>query len=79
MAALATEIRLAMSRDLAVVEMQSELDQLADARRSFHHDCAHGRLIAKPGAGFEGVGHMELEGIFVAGHTGDSTLRPGGI
>ena len=59
--------------------MQSEFHQLANPRRAFRHDRAHGRFVAKPGAGFERVAHMQLERIFVARHAGDAALRPGRI
>ena len=79
MSAFAPEIELAMAGDFALIEMQTEFHQLANPRRAFRHNRAHGRFVAKPGARFERVANMQLEGIFVARHAGDAALRPGGI
>ncbi len=48
MSAFAPEIELAMSGNFALVEMQSELDQLANARRTFRDDRAHRRSSQSP-------------------------------
>src|ERR1043165_1998103 len=75
MPALASQIGLPMPADLAVVEMQTERDQLRYAFRSLHHDSAHRRFVAKPGPGFERIPDMKLERILVACHAGDPALR----
>src|SRR4051812_5430652 len=79
MTAFAAQVGFAVPCDLAIVKVESELDQFPDAGRPFHDDRAHGCLVAESGAGLECIGDMEREGIFVAGHAGDPALRPGRV
>ena len=79
-AAFAAEIEFALAiLQLALVELHAEVDQLLDAAGpSLTMSADHG-FIAQPGAGVEGIAHVELEGILAAGHAGDAALRPGGV
>ena len=61
MPAFASQVRLAMPANLAIVEVQPELDELRNPFRSFHHNRPHGRFVAKPGPSFERIRHMQLE------------------
>src|SRR6266511_1998879 len=79
MTAFFTEIKLTVSRNLTLIELQTELYELADAFRTFGHNCTHNHLVTQAGASFERIAHMQLERIFIARHTGDPALRPGGI
>ena len=36
-------------------------------------------FVAEPGAGFERVAHVQLEGILLARYARDAALRPGGV
>src|SRR3954466_13153955 len=76
MSPFAAEIELAMPGNLALVEMQSELDQILDPRRRFGHNRTDDLLIAQTCAGFERIAHVQLERIFVARHARDAALRP---
>src|ERR1700736_769250 len=76
MPAFASKIEFAMAGDFALVELDAKLDQILNPRRSFGHNRADHVLIAQARAGFECVADMQLEGIFVARHTSDSSLRP---
>ena len=76
MTGFAAKIELAMSVDLALVELQPEIDQLADSRWPFRHNRPHHRFIAKSRARLERVAHMQLKRIFIARHAGDTALRP---
>src|SRR5438477_6380961 len=79
MPALASQFRFATSSNFAIVEMQSDLHQFPDAFRTFHDNCPHRRFVAEPCTGFERVANVKLEGIFIARHARDSTLRPGRV
>src|SRR5262249_54933261 len=79
MAALFAEIKLAMSRNLTLIELQTEFYKFADALWTLGYNCAHDRVVTQAGAGFERVAHVQLKRIFIAGHAGDSTLRPGSV
>src|SRR5438105_12095681 len=79
MTALAPQIRLAMSGDLAIIEMQPKLDQLLNPLRTFHHNGSHSRFVTQIRACFESVLHMKFERIFITRHASDSTLRPRGV
>src|SRR5256885_15014516 len=61
---LPPEVELAMTGNIALVEMQSELHQLADALRTFPNDCPDHLRIAQPGAGFDPVANVQIELIF---------------
>ncbi len=74
--AFSPKIELAMTGNFAFVKLQSKIDKFMNSRRSFRHNRANNFLVAKPGAGFERVAHMQPEGIFVARHAGDPALRP---
>ena len=74
--ALASQIRFAMSPDLAIVEMQSALHQFSNAFRAFHDNRPHGGFVTKPRTRFQRVAHVKLEGIFIARHARDSALSP---
>ena len=47
--------RAAVRRGFLFVEVDAEGDEFADARRTVADDGAHGRLVAQPRPGFEGV------------------------
>src|ERR1700693_4926468 len=79
MSAFATKIEFTMARNFSLVEMQSELDQILNTRRSFHHDGADNLFVTQTSAGIERIAHVQFEGIFVAGHTRDASLRPGSV
>src|SRR5581483_4438861 len=74
--AFLAEIKLAMSGNLAFIELQTDLLQFANALRTFGHNGAHDRLVTQAGAGFKRISHMQLERIFIARHAGDPALRP---
>src|SRR6266702_7002223 len=79
MTAFFTEIKLTMSGNLTLIELQTEFYELADAFRTFGDNCAHNHLVTQASASFECVAHVQLERIFIACYAGDPTLRPGGI
>ena len=80
MAAFAAEIEFAMPGNFALVEMQAELDQLADSRPGLRSRLSARPLRRTDPAPASSVSlHMQLERIFVAGHAGDPALRPGGV
>src|SRR5262249_32167833 len=73
---LASQVELAMTRNFALIKMQTEFDQLADARRSFRYDCAHCSLITETGTRLQRIADMQLERIFVARDAGNAALGP---
>src|ERR1041384_2811937 len=79
MTAFFTEIKLTMSGNLTLIELQTEFHQFADALRTFGHNRAHDALVTQPGASFERIAYMQLKRVFVARHAGDPTLCPGCI
>src|SRR6266576_3180011 len=79
MTAFFTEIKLTMSGNLTLIELQTDFDELADAFRTFGDNCTHNRLVTQTSASFERIANVQLQRIFIARHAGDPTLRPGGI
>ncbi len=80
-AALAGEVefvRAGAVNVVALVEVDAQGDEFADARGSLADDDAHGGLVAEARPGFERVLDVQLEGILVAPHAGHAALRPGG-
>ena len=64
---------------LAFVEVDAQMDQLADARGSVADDGAHGGAVAQSRARLERVLDMQFKGILVAPDAGHTALRPGGV
>ena len=79
MTALFAKIKLAMSRNLTFIELQTELSQLADALRTFGHNRAHDCFVTQTRARFKRVTHVQFKRIFIARHAGDPALRPSGV
>src|SRR5262249_37293758 len=52
---------------------------LRDARGPVGHDAAHGRFVAKPGTGHQGILHMRLEAIGLIRDGRDAALGPGRV
>ena len=65
--------------ELLFIELDAEREQFLDPGRSLRDDGAHGFLVAQARSGFEGVLHVQLEGIIRARHAGHAALRPGGV
>ena len=59
--------------------MHAQLNQLGDSRRTFLDDCPHDALLAEPGAGFQGVPHVQFDGILLARHRRDPALGIVGV
>src|SRR6266849_8027266 len=76
MTALLAKIKLAMSRNLTFIELQTEFYKFADALRTFGHNRAYDRLVTQADPGFKRVAHVQLKRIFIARHAGDPALRP---
>ena len=72
------ELEVAVAR-LALVEMYTPLHQFLNPFRPFGDDGAHGVLFAQSTTRDEGVAHMLLDGVLLALHTGNATLRPGRV
>src|ERR1700730_10490187 len=79
MTALFAKIRLAMSRNLPFIELQTELSQLADALRTFGHNRAYDWFVTQTRSRFERVTDVQFKRIFIARHAGDPALRPSGV
>src|SRR4051794_11177741 len=77
--AFAAKIELAMAGDVALIEVQSKLDQLADAVRPFCDDRPNDRFIAKSRSRCQCVTHMQLERIFATCYARNASLGPGRI
>src|SRR5437899_1045783 len=70
--AFSSKVRLAVARNLPLVETHADFLQFADRIRSFGNDCEHDFLITKSRARLERVANMEFEGIFVTRDAGDT-------
>src|SRR6266513_2201340 len=79
MTALFAKIKLAMSRNLTFIELQTELSQLADALRTFSHNRAYDSFVTQTRSRFKRVTHVQFKRIFIARHAGDPALRPSGV
>src|SRR5207302_4534393 len=76
MPTLAPEIELAMTRNLALIEMDADFHQFPDRLRTFRHNRAHNYFVATPRAVFERVAHASLERILIARGASNPALRP---
>src|SRR4029450_9149721 len=77
--ALFAKIKLAMSRNVTFIELQTEPSQLADALRTFGHNRAYDCFVTQTGSRFKRVTHVQFKRVLVAGHASDSSLRPTGV
>src|SRR4030095_1045473 len=77
--AIFSKIKLAMSRNITFIELQTELSQLADALRTLGHNRAHDCFVTQTGSRFKRVTHVQFKRVLVAGHASDSSLRPSGV
>src|SRR5207244_10590394 len=59
MTALFAKIKLAMSRNLTFIELQTELSQLADALRTFSHNRAYDSFVTQTRSRFKRVTHVD--------------------
>ena len=78
-AALLGEVEFVRPAVFAFVEMDADVDQLADRRRAFGDDRSDNRLVAQPRAGVERVRDVQLERVVGAGDARDAALRVGGV
>jgi hypothetical protein len=76
MSSFTAKIEFAVTRNLSLVEVKSEIDQVLNPRRGFSHNRADDGFIAQTRAGRERVPNVQFEGIFVACDTRDPPLRP---
>src|SRR5882724_2724995 len=74
MTALFAKIKLAMSRNVTFIELQTELSQLADALWTFGHNRTYDCFVTQTGSRFKRVTHMQFKRIFIARHAGDPAL-----
>jgi hypothetical protein len=72
--ALLAQIQLAAVTVLAFAKGHAQLDQLLDPRRTLFDNPTNHRFVAKTGAGFERIAHMQVEGVLARSHRRDSTL-----
>src|SRR4029077_8068906 len=79
MTTLFAKIKLAMSRNLTFIELQTELSQLADALRTFVHNRAYDCFVTETRSRFKRVTHVQFKRIFIARLAGDPALRPSGV
>ena len=67
------------SRDFAFGKFHPQVDQFRDAGGTFLHDRAHHRFVAKPCTCLQGVAHMHLHGVLLAGDGRDTALGVIGV
>src|SRR5882762_7824639 len=79
MTALLAKIKLAMSRNLTFIELQTELSQLVNALRTLGHNRAYDCFVTQTGSRFKRVAHVQFKRIFIARHAGYPALRPSGV
>src|SRR6266581_4398486 len=78
-AAFFAQIKLTMPGNLALVELQAQLRQLADSLGTFCDNRAHDSFVAESRASLERIAHVKLKRIFIAGDACNPALRPRGV
>ena len=61
MTALFAKIKLAMSRNVTFIELQTELSQLADALWTFGHNRTYDCFVTQTGSRFKRVSHVQFK------------------
>jgi hypothetical protein len=82
MPALAAQVQFASAvreRDFAFRKVHAQFDQFGDARGPFLDDRSDRGFLAQAGARLERIAHVQLEGIFFAGHGRDAALGVIGV
>ena len=78
-AALAAEVDFSDPVLLVTIKLHAAGNQFLNAFRSLADNGADHVLMAEPGPGIEGIGHVEVHGIIRPHDGGDSALGPGGV
>ena len=73
-----------LKMSVLLVERNAVVHQIVNGGGPFADDGAHGRFLAKSGAGVEGIGHVMLHGIsritaVFRQHRSNPPLRPSGV
>src|SRR5436305_9439669 len=71
MTALFAKIKLAVSRNLPFIELQTQLSHLSDALQPFSHSRAYDYFVTQTRSPFQRVTHVQLNASVIAPHTGD--------